>query len=269
MRADLYLVSVGAAESRTAAKKLIEAGAVSVDGRTVKKVSEEISDEKHCLEVGAIEELKYVSRGGLKLEAALAAFPRDLRGAVVADVGASTGGFTDCLLTLGAARVYCIDSGHGQLHPRIAADPRVRNAEGVNARSLTTADLLSWELAAQGQAVNPDGTPFEGVVDGAVMDVSFISQTCIHPALSAIVREGGFLYALIKPQFEAGAKALGKGGVVKKESDRKAAVDKVVTSAEACGFALVGIIPSPIQGGDGNMEYIAYFTRKNRGDMRG
>ncbi|MBQ9781280.1 MAG: TlyA family RNA methyltransferase [Clostridia bacterium] len=269
MRADLYLVSQGAAESRTAAKKLIEAGVVTVDGRPVKKVSEDISDGDHLLSVGLIEELKYVSRGGLKLEAALKAFPRDLSETVVADIGASTGGFTDCLLTRGVARVYCIDSGHGQLHPRIAADPRVRNCEGVNARTLTPKDLMGFERTVTERCEAPDGTPFAGLVDGAVMDVSFISQTLIHPTLASVIRDGGFLYTLIKPQFEAGASALGKGGVVKKESDRKAAVDKVLTSAEACGFTLVGMIPSPIQGGDGNTEYIAYFTRKNRGDIHG
>lgn len=269
MRADLYLVAQGDAESRTAARKLIEAGVVTVDGKTVKKVSEDISDGDHTLTVGVIEELKYVSRGGLKLEAALKAFPRDLSNIVVADIGASRGGFTDCLLCRDVARVYCIDSGHGQLHPRIAADPRVRNCEGVNARALRPADFVSFELEATGRCDNPDGTPFDGLVDGAVMDVSFISQTLIHPALASVIRDGGFLYTLVKPQFEAGASALGKGGVVKKEADRKAAVDKVLTSAAACGFILVGIIPSPIQGGDGNLEYIAYFTRKNRGDIHG
>lgn len=257
------MVSVGAAESRTAAKKLIEAGVVTVDGRTVRKVSEDIPDGEHELCVGTIEELKYVSRGGLKLEAVLDAFPRELTGAVVADIGASTGGFTDCLLSRGVARVYCIDSGHGQLHPKIAADPRVRSCEGVNARYLNAEMLVSLEAERRGQAVNPDGTPFEGRVDGAVMDVSFISQTVIHPTLAEIIRDGGFLYTLIKPQFEAGASALGKGGVVKREADRRAAVEKVCVSAEACGFVLVGMIPSPIQGGDGNLEYIAYFIRKN------
>ena len=269
MRADLYLVSVGAAESRTAARKLIEAGAVSVDGKTLKKVSEEILEGNHEITVGEIEELKYVSRGGLKLEAILAAFPRDLSGAVVADIGASTGGFTHCLLTMGAARVYCIDSGHGQLHPTIAGDPRVRNGEGMNARHLTRDDLVSLEMTATGESLGVDGTPFTGLVDGAVMDVSFISQTLIHPALAEIIKDGGFLYTLIKPQFEAGASALGKGGVVKKETDRRAAVERVCVSAEACGFQMQQIIPSPIRGGDGNVEYMAYFTRKNRGDEHG
>lgn len=269
MRADVYLVTQGAAESRTAARKLIEAGAVTVDGRPVRKVSEEISEGHHSLSVGTIDELKYVSRGGLKLEAALRAFPMELSGCTVVDIGASTGGFTDCLLSQNVARIYCIDSGHGQLHPRIARDPRVRNCEGVNARTLSPADLVAFEVNATGQATYPDGTSFDGHVDGAVMDVSFISQTLIHPALATLVRDNGFFYTLIKPQFEAGIKALGKGGLIKRESDRKAAVDQVVSSAEACGFALMGVIPSPILGGDGNTEYIAYFIKRNRGDLHG
>ncbi len=269
MRADLYLVAQGAADSRTAARKLIEAGAVRLDGRPIKKASEDISDGEHLLTVDDIEELKYVSRGGLKLEALLSAFSIDPSGAVVADIGASTGGFTDCLLSHGAARVYCIDSGHGQLHPRIASDPRVRNCEGINARALTPADMVAYEKVAAGDAVTPDGTPFDGTVDGAVMDVSFISQTLIHPALATVVRGGGFLCTLIKPQFEGDASTLGKKGIVKREADRKAAVERVRSSAEACGFELQGVLPSPIQGGDGNVEYIAYFRKKNRGDFRG
>ena len=269
MRADLYLVTKGAADSRTSARKLIEAGAVVLDGRVIKKPSEDISEGDHDLSVAAINELKYVSRGGLKLEALLSAFSVDPAGLVVADIGASTGGFTDCLLSRGAARVYCIDSGHGQLHPRIAADPRVRNCEGVNARALTPADMMAFERAAAGSAVNPDGIPFNGTTDGAVMDVSFISQTLIHPALASVVRDGGFLCTLIKPQFEGDASTLGKKGIVKREADRLAAVERVRSSAEACGFELRGVLPSPIQGGDGNLEYIAYFIKKNRGDSCG
>ena len=269
MRADLYLLSKGAAESRTAAQKLIEAGAVILDGKRLRKASEDISEGEHVLTVDAIDELKYVSRGGLKLEAILAAYPRDLSGAVVADVGASTGGFTDCLLSMGAARVYCIDSGHGQLHPKLIADARVRNMEGINARYLTVEDLIAFEMSVSGGGFAPDGKPFDGQVDGAVMDVSFISQTFIHATLAAMIREGGFLYTLIKPQFEAGAQALGKGGVVKKESVRKAAIQRVCESAAACGFSLQGMILSPIQGGDGNVEYMAYFIKRNRGDYHG
>ena len=262
MRADVYLVSVGAADSRTAAQKLIDAGVVVLDCKPIRKASENIPEGDHSLTVGKIEELKYVSRGGLKLEAALKAFPQIIHDTVVADIGASTGGFTDCLLKGGAARVYCIDAGHGQLHPTLLQDKRIRNCEGVNARTLTPDEMMSFEKAATGNCVNPDGTPFEGLVDGAVMDVSFISQTLIHQAISGIVRDGGFFYTLIKPQFEAGASALSKGGVVKKEADRKAAVDRVTASAAACGFSLVGITPSPIQGGDGNVEYIALFMKE-------
>ncbi len=240
-----------------------------LDGRVIRKVSEDISEGEHQLTVGSIDELKYVSRGGLKLEAALNAFPQALAGAVMADIGASTGGFTDCLLRQGVARVYCIDAGHGQLHPTLLQDSRVRNCEGVNARSLTPGEMLSLEKAASPDCKNPDGTPFEGWVDGVVMDVSFISQTLIHPAIAAIVKDGGCFYTLIKPQFEAGASALSKGGIVKKEADRKAAVDRVLASAAACGFSLAGVTPSPIQGGDGNVEYMALLIKKNRGDMHG
>ncbi len=263
MRIDLYLVAQGAAESRTAARKLIEAGAVVLDGRTITKASEDVADGEHELTVGEINELKYVSRGGLKLEALLSAFSLDPTGKVLADIGASTGGFTDCLLTHGAARVYCVDSGHGQLHPKIAADPRVRNCEGVNARVLTPDALKAFETDTVGDpCLNPDGTLFEGVVDGVVMDVSFISQTLIHPALSGILKDGGWLLTLIKPQFELTKAALGKQGIVKLEKDRKLAVDRVLTSAAACGFDVQGVLPSPIQGGDGNVEYIAYFIKK-------
>lgn len=263
MRADVYLVTVGVAESRTAARKLIEGGAVYVDGKRVKKPSEDIPEGEHDLRTEAIEELKYVSRGGLKLEAALRAFPLSVHNCVVADIGASTGGFTDCLLQAGAARVYCVDAGHGQLHSKIASDARVRCAEGVNARYLTPADFMRMEKTASGETLNPDGTPFAGILDGAVMDVSFISQTCILPALGGLIKKGGFLISLIKPQFEAGVSALGKGGVVKREADRKAAVDKVCLCARACGFEQTGLISSPITGGDGNVEYIGYFIKQN------
>ncbi len=267
----MYLLSKGVADSRTAVQKLIEAGVVKVDGKTLRKPSEEISEGEHRLQVDSIEELKYVSRGGLKLEAILQAFPVDLDGCVVADVGASTGGFTDCLLSKGVARVYCIDSGHGQLHPRIAEDPRVRNCEGINARALTPSVMVSLEHSAVGDVpcVNPDGTLFQGLVDGVVMDVSFISQTLIHPALADILKDGGWLMTLIKPQFELNKSALGKQGIVKSEKDRRTAVDRVLASAAACGFEQQGFLTSPIQGGDGNVEYMAYFIKKNRGDFCG
>lgn len=262
MRIDLYLVQNGYADSRTLAQKLIADGAVTVDGRSVRKPSEDISEGSHTVAVVSTADTRFVGRGGLKLEAALNAFPVRVEGLVMADIGASTGGFTDCLLQKGAARVYAVDAGHGQLHPRLLADDRVRSAEGMNARSLTPADLrrieAEWQVSHGEIAVND----FTGTVDGIVMDVSFISQTLLHPALAGLLREGGFMITLIKPQFELTKSALNKQGVVKQERDRKAAVDRVLTSAAACGFEAVSVIPSPIEGGDGNREFLAYFVKR-------
>lgn len=262
MRIDLYLVQKGYADSRTLAQKLIADGAVTVDGRLARKPSEDIDEGEHTVTVAATADTRYVGRGGLKLEAALNAFPVDVTGCVVADIGASTGGFTDCLLQKGAARVYAVDAGHGQLHPKLLADARVRSAEGMNARSLTPADLLRVE--AEWQEIHGGGASasFEGTVDGVVMDVSFISQTLLHPALAGILREGGFMITLIKPQFELTKSALNKQGIVKQERDRKAAVDRVLVSTAACGFEAVSVIPSPIEGGDGNKEFLAYFVKR-------
>ena len=261
MRIDLYLVQQGYVESRTLAQKLISEGAVTVDGKLIRKASEDVPDGDHTVEVTATADTRFVGRGGLKLEAALQAFPVKVEGCVAADIGASTGGFTDCLLQRGAARVYAVDAGHGQLHPRLLEDERVRSAEGMNARNLTPADLIRIESEWQ---ANHGGAqlPFDGKVDGIVMDVSFISQTLLHPALSGIVKEGGFLIALIKPQFELTKSALNKQGIVKQEKDRKTAVERVLTSAAACGFEAISVIPSPIEGGDGNREFLAYFIKK-------
>ncbi len=257
MRADRYLVEQGRAESRTLAQKLIADGVVSVDGRLLRKPSEDIPDGAHTIVIEASDLCRYVGRGGLKLEAALAAFAVPVRGAVVADIGASTGGFTDCLLQAGAARVYAIDAGHGQLHPRLLAHPRVRSAEGINARYLTPAELARIEAAAV--APVPD---FDGRVDGCVMDVSFISQTLLHPAVAGLLPAGGWFVSLIKPQFELDGRALGKRGVVRSDKDRRAAADRVRASAEACGFSVLSVMDSPIEGGDGNREYLAYFIKK-------
>lgn len=262
MRADLYLVQTGRADSRTLARKLIEEGAVKVDGRVIKKPSEDVTDGEHTVAVEATADTRYVGRGGLKLEAALEAFPISVEGCTAADIGASTGGFTDCLLQKGAARVYAVDAGHGQLHPRLLADPRVRSAEGMNARNLTPADLLRMEGAWRESHPHEPILPFEGRVEGVVMDVSFISQTLLHPALAGILRDGGWMITLIKPQFELTRSALSKQGVVKQEKDRKAAIDQVLTSAAACGFEALSVIPSPIEGGDGNREFLAYFRKK-------
>lgn len=259
MRADLYLVEQGAASSRTLARKLIEAGAVTLDGHVIRRPAEEVRDGEHILTVEEISDMRYVGRGGLKLEAALDAFAVPVAGRVFADIGASTGGFTDCLLRRGAARVYAIDAGHGQLHPRLQEDARVRSIEGCNARSLTREMLCGFEPTG----LCPDGNRFDGRVDGAVMDVSFISQTLILPALSNILRPDGILVSLIKPQFECGPGALSRRGVVTNERDRRAAIERVCKAAETCGFQQMGLIPSPIEGGDGNREYVAYFIWKN------
>ena len=254
VRIDVYLVTGGYAASRAKAQQLIAEGAVTVNGRPVKKPSEEIDEAVATVEISTNDTLKYVSRGGLKLEAALAAFGLSVDGLIMADIGASTGGFTDCLLQHGAARVFCIDAGRDQLAASLRADPRVCMSEQTNARFLTPQDLARLDGGAT------EG--FDGHVDGTVMDVSFISQTMLLPMLATVVKEGGSLVSLIKPQFEVGRQALGKHGIVKRESDRLAAVEKVKEAAALSGFDCVGVIPSPIQGGDGNYEYIGHFVKK-------
>ena len=245
MRLDKYLTECGYADSRTRAEKLIVSGGVSVDGKSITKPSFDINEAiEHVIEI-TLEE-KYVSRGGLKLEGALASFDIDVTGLEVIDVGASTGGFTHCLLLRGASGVTALDSGHGQLHEKIRNDKRVRVIEGYNARNIDPADV--------------------GTFDGAVMDVSFISQTLILPALVSVIKDGGFYIGLIKPQFEAGRAALSKGGIVKSASDREAAILKVIESARSNGLKLIGLIKSPIEGGDGNIEYLAHF-KKDSGAM--
>ena len=185
----------------------------------------------------------FVSRGGEKLAAALAAFSLSPRGATALDVGASSGGFTDCLLKNGAERVFAVDAGHAQLDPSLAADPRVLSFEGYNARFLTRADLPA-------------------VPEFAVMDVSFISATLIIPALAATIAEGAPFVCLVKPQFEVGREGLGKGGIVRDDRLRRIAVERVVASATACGLLHIGTIDSPILGGDGNREYLAAFRKE-------
>ena len=239
MRADSFLTVYGYIESRTRAARLISEGKVLIDGKTVKKASEEIWGEEHKVEITEVD--RYVSRGGLKLEAALSEFKIDVSGKRCVDVGASTGGFTDCLLQNGAASVHCIDSGKGQLHAKILADERTVNVEGYNARELKSEDF--------------------GLFDIAVMDVSFISQTLIHGGVARVLYNGGLFLSLIKPQFEAGKQALGKKGIVKDARDREAAILRVLESAELHGLLCRGVICSPIEGGDGNREYLACFEK--------
>ncbi len=239
MRADVYLAAKGYARSREYARKLIESGYIKLDGEEVKKPRLAVDDgREHTVEILGGE--RYVSRGGLKLEGALDAFGVDVGGMTAVDIGASSGGFTDCLLKHGATRVYAVDSGHGQLSPELSDDIRVISLEGKNARTLLPSDL--------GEKC-----------DIAVMDVSFISQTLILPVIPSLLREGGVAITLIKPQFEVGRAGVGKGGIVKSEEYRQLAVRSVLAAAEAAGIYPEDICESPITGGDGNREYLAYF----------
>ena len=242
MRVDVYLAASGRTQSRKKAQDLIAAGAVRIDGALVKKSSENVDENlPHHIEIEQV--FKYVSRGGMKLEAALDAFRINVSHKKAVDVGSSTGGFTDCLLKRGVGGVTCVDSGVGQLHESLRADPRVTVREQFNARLL-------------------DESVTEGLCDLGVMDVSFISQTYLLPNLASVLRDGGELVTLIKPQFEAGKAALGKNGVVHNGAYRYLAVKRVLESAIGAGLDPVGLIPSPIEGGDGNKEYLAYFIKR-------
>lgn len=243
MRADVYLSLAGYTQSRKKAQDLIDAGVVKIDGVTVKKSSAVINEAiKH--DVVIEQPFLYVSRGGVKLEAALDAFSVNVNRKKAVDVGASTGGFTDCLLKRGAREVYAIDAGVDQLHESLRGDERVHCIEKFNARE------LSVEIT-------------NGENDIAVMDVSFISQTYIIPQIADVLCDGGSFISLIKPQFEAGRAALSKGGVVTSSAYRFLAVKRVINCALENGFDCVGLIRSPIEGGDGNVEYLAHFIKKS------
>ena len=236
------MAAAGYTASRKKAQDLIAAGAVTVDGVTVKKSSEAINEGvPHEVKIEQV--FKDVSRGGMKLEAALDAFRGSVNRKKAVDVGSSTGGFTDCLLQRGAAHVTCVDSGVGQLHESLRKDPRVSVVEQFNARML-------------------DETVTGGLCDVAVMDVSFISGTYLIPQIASVLREGGEFVSLIKPQFEAGKSALGKNGVVHSAAYRYLAIKRVLTCAMENGLDCMGVILSPIEGGDGNKEYLAYFCKR-------
>jgi len=240
-RLDVFLTERGDTESRSRAQERIKSGSVTVNGKTVTKVSHPVEegDEVLLLQGSAC---PYVSRGGYKLEAALKGFMVDVRGLVCADIGASSGGFTDCLLQHGAGRVYAIDSGSGQLHSSLRNDERVICIENCNARYLSDNEIPS-------------------PVDLMVMDVSFISQTKLYGALVPRLKENALLISLIKPQFEVGRAGIGKGGIVRDEKKRKDAVYQVVADAEAYGLICEAVFPSPIRGGDGNVEFLACFRK--------
>ncbi len=233
-RLDVLLVQRGLCASREKAQRLIMAGAVFSGGTRMEKASQTLADDTP-LEVRAAD--RYVGRGGLKLEAALALFAVDPTGLTCLDVGASTGGFTDCLLQHGAAKVYALDVGHGQLDWKIRSDPRVVVMEHCNARHLQPGDL-------------PEK------VGLAVADVSFISLTLVLPPMAGVLTDGGMVVALIKPQFELSRAEVGRGGVVRDDALHLRAVEKIRDFAAVRGWTWGGVVDSPITGADGNREFL-------------
>lgn len=249
MRADVYLMQYGYVGSRSRAAKLIGEGAVLLDGMPVTKVSETV-DETLPHTVTVTDTLPYVGRGGLKLEHALDAFGISCSNRTALDIGASTGGFTDCMLQRGAAHVFAVDAGSGQLSATLREDRRVTNIENCNARYLM-AEQLGERFPAKGVSL-------------CVMDVSFISQTLILPRLLPLLCDGADVVTLIKPQFEAGKAQVGKGGLVRSDAARRDAVVRVLDCAQALGLLPVGLTTSPIRGGDGNLEYLLHLKKESR-----
>ena len=241
MRLDLYVFEHGLANSRTDAKKLVIEGAVSLNGVTVTKPAYDVADSDEVSVDSSVH--RFVSRGGFKLEGALEKFGISVSGALALDVGASSGGFTDCLLQNGANHVIAVDSGSGQMAMSLRADDRVTVIENFNARYMKPED-------------------FEYSPTVVVMDVSFISATCIIPAIFEVAANGADFICLVKPQFEVGRAGVGKGGIVKDERLRKAALEKVIESAIAVGFEYKSSRLSPIKGGDGNVEYLVHFIAR-------
>jgi len=241
-RIDKLLTDLGLASSRTKAQAMVMAGVVLVEEKRVEKPSETFDTTASIRIKGDAPENRYVSRGGLKLEAALAAFGIDPTGLNCIDVGSSTGGFTDCLLQHGAAHVTCIDSGTNQLDWRIRTDERVEVRENTNARALTPAD-------------------FDRRFDVGVVDVSFISVTKILPALVALLDPKGHIIVLIKPQFEVGRGEVGKGGIVREAEKHERVVAEVNAFAESTGLRILRVIDSPILGAEGNKEFLAHYCK--------
>ena len=241
-RIDKLLVELGIADSRTKAQALVMAGVVLVNEKRIEKPSQEFLPTDNIRVKGKSDEIKYVGRGGLKLEKALQEFHIQPSEYVCLDVGASTGGFTDCLLQHGAKKVITIDVGTNQLVWKLRNDERVEARENVNARYLRAED-------------------FSEKFDLIVMDVSFISVTKILPALKDLLREDGRIIVLIKPQFEVGKGEVGKGGIVKDEEKHVRVIEKVNMFAEAIGLINKGLIDSPILGADGNKEFLALYCK--------
>ena len=241
MRLDVYLFEYGYVDSRSEAKSFITSGAVWVNTDIVTKPSYIVKDN----DIVNVDKSgkRFVSRGGLKLEGALDNFNINVKGRLALDIGASSGGFTDCLLKRGAEHVIAVDSGFGQMVKVLQADARVTSRENFNARYMIPSDL-------------------QYAPDLVVMDVSFISATRIIPAVYRCISTPGDFICLIKPQFEVGRSGVGKGGIVRDAKKQNDAVDGVVEFAKGCGFEFIGLMQSPITGGDGNIEFLAHFRKE-------
>ncbi len=239
-RADLYLVAHGFAETRAEAQAAIHAGRVRVNGDQIHKSSQLL---RLGIKIQYDRAHPYVSRGGVKLAAALKHFGYSAKGSICLDIGASTGGFTQVLLQDGARRIYAVDVGHGQLNAKLLADSRIVSLEGVNARDLSAA---------------PIGEP----VDVVVADVSFISLRLVLPAGLSLASKDAWAVVLVKPQFEVGRGGIDKGGIVKSEAARMMALDGIAAWMTTQNWQVEGTIPSPITGADGNQEYLLAARRK-------
>lgn len=240
-RLDRAAVDRGIAKSRERAKEYIAEGRVFVNGKAVTKPSAEVSDSDEITLSG--EEMRYVGRGGLKLEKALSEFKIDVSGLTCLDIGASTGGFTDCLLQNGAKKVYAADVGHGQLAEKLRADDRVVCSEGVNVKDFTA-------------------ETFPEPIDFICADLSFISARFAADAAALLLREGCSAVILIKPQFDAGRKNIGKNGVVKDPKAHAEVIESLVGYFNSIGLTVCGLAVSPIKGGDGNTEYLAHLKKQ-------
>lgn len=239
-RLDVLVTERGLAESRQKAQALIMAGQVFSGDRRLDKAGMPV-DESIALEVRG-QALKYVGRGGLKLEKAMEVFPIDLQDKIAADIGASTGGFTDCMLQNGASKVYSVDVGYGELAWKLRSDPRVVVLERTNARYLDREQV-------------PDALDF------ASIDVSFISLRLIFPAVHGLLKEGGHVVSLIKPQFEAGREFVGKKGIVRDPKVHLMVLEQYLGNAENAGFSVLDLTYSPITGQEGNIEYLGYLEK--------
>ncbi|MDQ0256244.1 23S rRNA (cytidine1920-2'-O)/16S rRNA (cytidine1409-2'-O)-methyltransferase [Evansella vedderi] len=241
-RIDVLLVEKGLVETREKAKRTIMAGLVYADGDRIDKPGMKVKRESNLEVKGQV--IPYVSRGGLKLARAIEAFQLNLKDRIVLDIGASTGGFTDCALQEGASLVYALDVGYNQLAWKLRQDERVVVMERTNFRHVT-----------------PDKFQ-KGIPDFATIDVSFISLKLILPVLKGILKQGGHVSALVKPQFEAGREEVGKKGIVRDPKIHEKVLNTIITFSENCGYTIKGLVPSPIRGGEGNIEFLLHLVLK-------